>query len=554
MQLKIGVLIKEFDTLSNWQLRTIDKIIKDPSLELALLIQEGSNEKEENSIQSKSGLQRTLKPGKPLARLLLRVQTKVETAILGRKRYPEKDQIVAALKKVDTLQLKPLKEGLLDIFSAADTVQIENSKLDLILKFGFNNLQGTILEAATYGVWSFDHIDNDVNRGGPAGFWEIVLKQLTVAVTLHQLTAELDKSLVIDKALINYHWSICRTRERIFETSVSLLFKNIRKLQQGEFEPRKSAVYYNPLNKIPNFRYALKYLVYFYLRGAKNTLDKVKYRLFGIRKDCWTLFIGKGDFMTATLSKLKPVEMPKQVFWADPFIYKHKGEDYVFFESLDYNTKLGKISCGKITEELQVVDVVDVLEKEYHLSYPYVFEENGEIYLMPETNANNRLELYKCVNFPTEWSLYATAFEGEHVADASFYEDAENNKWLFINKWDNLICSTDSELYIYKVDSLKMEKLEPHKQNPVLINSAVGRNGGAIFCHEGKVYRPSQQNVYGIYGRGLNLNKIVTLTVDEYTEETVRTVEPNFINGLNAVHHLHQTNDLFVIDAAYKSK
>jgi len=553
MQLKIGVLIKEFDTLSNWELRTIDRIIKDPSLELVLLIQDARKGNEENSIQSKSGVRSTLKPGNLLARLLLRMQSKVETAILSRKQYHDKDRIVEELKKVNTLKLRPHKEGFSAVFSAADTVQIENFKLDLILKFGFNSIQGAILEVANYGIWSFDHTDNDLNRGGPSGFWEIVIKKPTVSVTLHQLTPELDRNLVIDKAFINYHWSMCRTRERIFETSISLLFKNIGKLQHGEFSPKNSLVYYNPLNKVPNFSYAIKYVVNFYRKILNMALNKVKYKVVGIRSNCWTLFIGKGEFLTSDLPGLKPVEMPKKVFWADPFIFSYKGENYVFFENLHYDAQIGKISCGRITEELQVVDVVDVLVKDYHLSYPYIFEENGEVYLMPETNANKRLELYKCVSFPTEWELYSTAFEGEHVADASFYEDTENNKWLFLNKWDNPICSSDSELYIYKVDSLKMEKLEPHKQNPVLINSEVGRNGGAIFHHEGNVYRPSQQNVYGIYGRGLNLNKIVKLTLDEYVEETVVTVAPNFKKGLNAVHHVHQTEDLFVIDAAYKS-
>jgi len=34
-----------------------------------------------------------------------------------------------------------------------------------------------LLNASKYGVWSFHHADNSINRGGPAGFWEIIYKQ-----------------------------------------------------------------------------------------------------------------------------------------------------------------------------------------------------------------------------------------------------------------------------------------------------------------------------------------------------------------------------------------
>jgi hypothetical protein len=211
----------------------------------------------------------------------------------------------------------------------------------------------------------------------------------------------------------------------------------------------------------------------------------------------------------------------------------------------------GKISCGKIKNN-QLIDIKDVLDLDYHLSYPYVFMENNEIYLMPESNANNRLEIYKCIQFPTQWELYSTAFNGEKVADASFYQDENQQKWLFVNKKADLYSPMDSELYIYKVDSLQLNTLEAHKQNPVIIDSRTARNGGAIFKYNNEKYRPSQANIEGIYGRALNLNKIKKLTIDEYIEETIITVKPNFYKGLNSVHHLHQVDGLFVIDAAFR--
>jgi len=164
------------------------------------------------------------------------------------------------------------------------------------------------------------------------------------------------------------------------------------------------------------------------------------------------------------------------------------------------------------------------------------------------------LEIYKCIEFPNKWELYSTAFDGEKVIDAFFYNDECKQKWLFVNKKENTQCPSDSELYIYKVDSLKLNKIESHKQNPVIINSMVARNGGAIFEYENEYYRPSQANINGIYGASLNINKIKKFSIEEYIEEIIVTAEPNFYKGLISMHHLHQTKNLFVIDAAFKRK
>ncbi len=82
----------------------------------------------------------------------------------------------------------------------------------------------------------------------------------------------------------------------------------------------------------------------------------------------------------------------------------------------------------------------------------------------------------------------------------------------------------------------------------------VARNGGAIFEYENEYYRPSQANINGIYGASLNINKIKKFSIEEYIEEIIVTAEPNFYKGLISMHHLHQTKNLFVIDAAFKRK
>ena len=550
--MKIGILIKNFKLLGNWELRIIDEIIKSPHLELVLLIQDGR--KGYDSPKSlKAKLRRLFKSRNLIGTLLFNLQLKVEIKLFKKKLTVNKSKIIEELNKVNKIGVKPLRKGYLDIFDKNSVKEIEKYDLDIILRHEFNIIRGELLNVPKYGIWSFHHADNSINRGGPPGFWEIVFNQSSVGVTLQKLTPELDGGLVIDKAFYNPHWSVIKTSQDIYEGSVSLLFKNIRKLRYDKFNPKSSELYFNPLYKVPKLGFVLKYLFNFYFKITHKILQIINYRIFGTRYNCWTLFIGKGSFLDSTLYRLKPVKMPRNEFWADPFIFKHKDKNYIFFENYDYKTKKGKISCGRIKNS-QLVDVDDVIEKEYHMSYPFIFKENEDVFLIPETSENNRLEIYKCVDFPFNWELHSTVFEGEKIIDASVYICKNKNKWLFLNKSAGINAPDNSDLYIYKVNSPDFKELEPHKNNPVIINSKVARNGGGIFEYKNETYRPSQANIDGIYGRGLNINKIKKLTINEYVEETIITTQPNFDKGLISMHHLHQSNDIFVIDADYRKK
>ena len=62
-KIKIGILIRQFDTLSNWELRIIDKIFSNENLELSLLIKDGRKGNDNPSTLSKR-LRRLIKSKK----------------------------------------------------------------------------------------------------------------------------------------------------------------------------------------------------------------------------------------------------------------------------------------------------------------------------------------------------------------------------------------------------------------------------------------------------------------------------------------------------------
>lgn len=541
--LRIGILIKDFESLENWELRIIEIIRNDSNLKLALLIKDGR-------IGDKNIISKNI-----LSEFILKKQISIEKFIYRKNiiETVDRNDIFKYLKTVPSLEVKPISNEFIDVFSEEDSLNIEKYNLDLILKHGFNIINGKIFEIAKHGVWLLGHGDSSQKKG-PSCFWEILNKKPVISVTLLQLVSGQRRGFVIDKAYFNpnRHWSFVQTNNSVQESSVSLLFKNINKIVKDKFLISKSLDEFDSLYKSPTIFNCIKYCFNFYSILISKFFEKFS-ELFGKRYGCWTLFIGIESFMDVDLAKLEPVILPKDEFWADPFLFKYQNQQYVFFESLSYKTKKGKISCGLIDGN-NIVNVMDVLELDYHLSYPYIFKENGEIFMMPETMQNNRLEIYRCVNFPDKWELFTTAFEGETVADATFFNDQQNQKWLFVTKKVSINTDTTSELYIYKVDSLKLNNLQPHKQNPVIIDSRIARNAGPIFEMDGKFYRPSQCSSDAIYGKALNINQIEKLNLDKYEEKIIKKVEPSFQKGFSSIHHLHQDNNLFVFDAAYKKK
>lgn len=544
-RVRIGIFLRKYETLNNYEFKILDHIIADPGLELVLIIKDGR--KDISGIKYK--FYQNIFTKHVFSNILFKIQNLVESKIFPLKQLENYSETIQHLNNLTSIELYPQRKGFLDIFSDEESEIVKSYSLDVILRHEFNIIRGKILESAKHGIWSFHLGDNAVNRGGPSGFWEIVLNEPYVGVTLQKLTSALDGGEVIDKAKFNWSFSHTITRNDILEGSLNLLVKNLNKLKNERITYQKSLVYFNPLYKKPNLWYLIIYIFKFYKAIFQKIIFKI-ISFFSIKKVfSWSLYFSKGNFLESQLFSKKEISLPSNEFWADPFLIEYKGELYAFFENYEYSVSKGKISCARIVNNM-FVDIVDALNLPFHLSYPFVVKQNDEIFMIPETPLKKRLEIYKCIDFPSKWELYSTAFENEEVADTTYFTDDKGENWLFLNKGYN----NKPELHIYKVDSLKLNKIDSHKSNPVKIDCLTARNGGAIFKYEDQYCRPSQVNSYGKYGNGLNINKIMTLNIEEYVEEKIITVLPNFKKGLVGLHHLHQLDNHYIFDVCTKFK
>ncbi|APQ18023.1 glucosamine inositolphosphorylceramide transferase family protein [Maribacter hydrothermalis] len=549
--MNIGVLINSIEQLDNWQLRVLNQIYQDPRFELILIVKEKLTPNWRlNATVSNTAFCSELSG---LAGALLKVQFYIEHNYLFKSTHAlSKAKFNRYKQELITYSLRDAEAKGERGYDKNVSNDLKNLRLGLILNLGFASIDNMLFTVSEHGVWELLFKDVGLQKNGPVGFWEVLKKKQSIGATLLHTCVNPAENEVLATAFFNRHWSMTETATMVSEGSVSLLFKHLNRLDRGELKIANLYVD-NPNYDKPTLLNVLAYLVLFYSEFLNKLIEKFRAKFFKRRYECWTIFTGKSGFFEDITSAAVPLKMPNDEFWADPFLFHHNEKDYLFFENYSYKTKRGKISCG-ILHNNELTQVIDVLDFTFHLSFPFIFEEDGDIFLMPEGSENKKLEVFKAVDFPSKWELYTTAFEGEVVGDAFFHVDDDRQKWLFLNKQAAKTAPMNSELFIYKVDAYKMNVLTPHKQNPVIIDARVARNGGAIFKHNNQLYRPSQRNVDGVYGRSLNINKIEKLTLEEYKETTVQIIEPSFDKRLIGLHHLHQHNGTFVFDAAYRSK
>jgi hypothetical protein len=237
---------------------------------------------------------------------------------------------------------------------------------------------------------------------------------------------------------------------------------------------------------------------------------------------------------------------PRDRYWADPFALEKNGRYFVFFEELPFKTGRAHISMVEIDRATgQHSEPVRVLERDYHLSYPFLLEHEGQLYMVPETAQNRTVELYRCIDFPRRWKLERVLMQDVRVVDATLHRAADR-WWMFANAAAAGSRMFDDELHLFHAERL-LGDWQPHARNPVKSDARCARPAGQLYWRNGTLYRPAQICA-PLYGSGLSLNRVLRLTPQEYAERQVERVLPAEQEGLLGLHTVNRAGDLTVVD------
>jgi hypothetical protein len=269
--------------------------------------------------------------------------------------------------------------------------------------------------------------------------------------------------------------------------------------------------------------------------------------------DQWIILIAPNTgYKSLTWSNFKSFIPPLDRFWADPFVWFHENNHYVFIEEVLYSTHHGRIVCLSLDSEMNIRSNQIVLERPYHLSYPFLFEYENQLYMVPETKSNNRIELYRCTNFPNQWEFVKTLINNVTALDATLLE-SHGKWWLFTyipeeggsTKWDTL--------HLYFADNPLSSQWTAHPLNPVVKDIHSARPAGRIFFDNGKLIRPSQDCSVR-YGYAISFNQIVTLTETDYIETNQQSFKPLREKSIYATHTYNEMAGVTVIDAILRRR
>jgi len=242
--------------------------------------------------------------------------------------------------------------------------------------------------------------------------------------------------------------------------------------------------------------------------------------------------------------QLRYLVPPRDRFWADPFAVEHQGRYFVFLEELPYATQKGRIVAIEVFENSEAGDAVVVLERPYHLSYPFVFCWEASLYMLPETAGNKTIEVYKCEEFPHRWCLHQVLIDNINAFDATLCQ-LDGRWWMFANVAGPAANSND-ELYLFQSES-PLGPWTQHPRNPVVSDVRFARAAGPLFSNQGVLHRPSQDCSVA-YGHSIVINRVEILSDDDYQENIVSRISPGWRKDILRVHTYGGTKRLRVID------
>lgn len=232
-------------------------------------------------------------------------------------------------------------------------------------------------------------------------------------------------------------------------------------------------------------------------------------------------------------------------FLADPFPLVWHGNSYVFVEDFDHRLGKGIISVVPFDEIGPSAAPVPVLEEPWHLSYPFLFEDGGDVWMIPESAENQEISLYRATAFPGGWKKEATLIKDVAAGDTTIVRHL-GRLWMFTTVL-NAGRSTDS-LSIFTADKL-VGPWCAHPRNPVLIDAAAARSAGNMILRKGSLWRPVQ-NCLTRYGGALGLAEITRLDDHDYGQIVRKVLQPSAEWPGRRLHTLNRSGRLECIDGS----
>ena len=214
----------------------------------------------------------------------------------------------------NTIMISPVisSSGFVYRYNSDDVDRIKDLGLDLLVRCGSGILRGKVLNSVQFGIISFHHADNAINRGGPPGFWEVHLMQDSTGFTIQQLTEELDGGNVLFKGRIRTKYFCLLNQLALYERSNLYLKKILMDIAKRRRLPPKLEAYpyYNPLYKTPGLRAQLNYVSNRTVASIGKLGDKLNKKFY-----CWGVSFAYSNWRNLVMWRAIELEIHAIAIW-----------------------------------------------------------------------------------------------------------------------------------------------------------------------------------------------------------------------------------------------
>lgn len=229
---------------------------------------------------------------------------------------------------------------------------------------------------------------------------------------------------------------------------------------------------------------------------------------------------------------------------ADPMLAEESGKTYLFYEAVHHGK--GRIEVVQIRENGSVSTPQVALERDYHLSYPFVFRYEGSWYMIPESCAIDEVQLFRAERFPEKW-VYVTTLLHSHAADTTVQSmDGKLLLLTFLPQSGSECVTPEAYWLTIENEMAELQQIPWPKYDTLTV-----RGAGRFLNANGSMIRPVQVSRVNSYGDAVAFFSAQP-QVDVYQEERISALLPEHVSGckyrVDGLHTYALGNDFEVID------
>ena len=471
-----------------------------------------------------------------LRKLVLRNLHKIEYRIFFGK--PPNKTPLNKYKNVSSIKINSniSESGLVETFENSEIEKIKRLNLDLLIRCNSKILRGDILNVCPFGIISFHHGNNDLYRGSPSAFYEVYNKEPYTGFIIQKLNNELDNGDVFlkgDVVTSKFH-AITSNKLHIKANKSMVSFLETLSISKKLPEAYPKIPYSNELYMMPSWKIIFNYS----LRLFKNLLKIFFNKLLNKKEKQKKIgFILNTNWRNISLWKANIIKSENNESFSDPCPFKYKDKSYCIINSYK---KVNRIRLFELFKK-EYSDLGTLIIGNKGNKNPFIFEIDKNLYALVINPKNRSIEVYRCTNFPNNWSYVSSPISGKNFLNGFMIENSKEF-WL-------ITTSKDSNGYSYKsvYKSSDLYKNDWHEVSVVDYFCDSNAINSGLAYDDSKIFRFIDFN---LYEKGNRLDCVeINLKESIYKEKKIDIkIYPNFKNNINHVNNFFSKSDITVFD------